>query len=1190
MNDTLADKLNLTPQPSKIKIRQLEGYTDSIGRVNVTLQIQNVIRQVTIHILKNFHIELLLGLHIGEKFDINVSLKRRQAFIRSSATAQATLITQHNQPLISHQPPHHDSAHSAIHQPPPGISPENATSDQQEGQPLPVTNMGCLFSLPEPVDYQEPINSLVTKFDHLFAEHDIDIGCIDLVEHRIRVRPDQPPIALKPYRASPAKQDEITRQVTDLLSKGIIRESESPWAAPVTLAPKGDGGERMCPDVRKLNLVTVDDKFPLPRIQDITDRLKGARFMTKLDIKWAYYHIKMAEEDIEKTAFVTSDGHYEWLRMPFGLKNAPATFQRVMQKVLKGLRFKFVINYLDDLIIYSPDFESHLDHIRQVFERLSEHHIKLKKSKCLFAQTEIEFLGSIIGNDQVRPGTRKVLAVKEFPVPTNRVEVQRFYGLCNWFRKFIPNFTEIAYPLTCLTKKGSVFLMGDKELKAFNTLKEILMSEPVLAIFDPDKNCELFVDASRIGIGGILCQRDEDQELHPIAYFSSRLSPPQENWHTTDLESLALVESVEHFDDYLSGRPFIVYSDHSALTWLLDSTRLTGKAYRWFVRMSQYSMQIIHRKGRLMTHVDALSRAPIKDPVTHSIFTCYGTPEEKEAFSARLQPLTLDELKAAQTNSDLSFVITPVPNKDGIICINRNGACRAVVPDDLRRTVVEYYHSEYGHPSLSKTRRLVAHYYWWPTLTQDVDDHCRSCPVCQLSKSPNSPSFGQLQPLPSPAEPLELVSMDAMIMGSVAQATKAKNIQVIIDHNSRYCWAKATPKNTFETVKTVLTNIFNSGVWPKLLLTDRGTNFTTKKFRKFLGTHGCRHLLTTSYHPQCNGMVEKMNRTLKDRLIIAHHLNPKKKWSSLLEEVVDQYNRTPHDVTGFPPVYLMYGLRPSDSPLPPPPIEPLEQARKMAQDRTIRHQQMKKSRYDSHHPPTPFKPGDLVRRQIAANHPSQDKLSTRFHGPYTIVSQSGTNTFYLQHVDGQDTDPVHVNVSQLRHWFTPTRLNHSSPTSNRSATSTPSSSPPTPPVPSSKTTGRKSPIITRSRSAFKRGGEWEEFSLCNARVSLIAHRSLIGDHWSPRAVHYPLCTPYWPSLTIHHPPSTTRGPLLTAYHPQSTVHRPLRPTTVHNGPLRPAVVHRPYSSLLHHYILLIIPHDSLLAPDWRPSGPHKGLF
>ena len=1016
MSEKQAAKLSLTPQQPSIKIQQLTDVTESIGRITCKLSIDTVSKDVIIHVIRNFRYPLLLGINLGNKFDVNLNLKDKSASIHTTyciaAVSEAeTSITQAKAHTESSSISHSSPAQAANNQQTAVKSLSFTDTQHKQTVCSPLSS----HTLSSETDNTFTADKIISTFPSAFSQDENDVGVISDTEHRIRLKDNYKIFNLRPYKKSPKEQDEIRKHVHELLEKGFIRPSSSPWAFPVLLVPKADEEyqKRLCTDFRKQNEQTVTDVHPLPRIKDIIERLQGAKYFTKLDIKWGYWHVRMHPDDVEKTAFITQDGHYEWQVMPFGLKNAPSCFQRKIQQILGPLLFQNVINYLDDLIIYSPTKEQNFKDTVQVISLLMKAGIKLKLSKCKFFETRIEILGLEVENNTVFPGKRKTAAIQSFPEPKNLKEVQRFLGLCNWFRDFIPDFTKIAVPLSSLTKKNTPFIFGHDQRSSFNQFKQILSSSPVLTIFDPGKHTELFTDASSVGVAGILCQRDESGRPQVIEFFNKSLTPEQSNWKSYDLESLALVESVEHFEHYLSGTKFTVYTDNTAVSWLLNSTKLKGKTYRWMIRMSTFDMTIKHREGKAMAHVDALSRSPIVSQTdeNESVLLSFLS------LLSQTKPIHASHLLSAQQKSDFSYIKNPAVNSDGLTCIiDKAGRQRIVIPSSLTRSVIDFYHENHGHPNAQKVHRMITAYYFWPDMREEIESAVRACPSCQLCKPSNQPFFGELQPLPSPSSPLELVSMDTIIMGNAAVNTHAKNIQVLIDHNTRFIWAHATPKNTFHTVRSVLTNIFKSNPWPKNILTDRGTNFTAKQFRTFLSSHNTKHLLTTSYHPACNGMCEKANRTLKERLVIAHHENPKRKWSTLLDDVIRQYNQTVHDVTGFSPSYLMFGISPpsftADSPSP---LLPLEEARKVAQERTIKHQQMKKKSFDVKHHDPHFSIGDLVKRSIPANHPSSNKLSPHFTGPFIIVSQPHPNTYVIQNQEtGQKS---HENVSRLRYWL-----------------------------------------------------------------------------------------------------------------------------------------------------------------------------
>ena len=402
----------------------------------------------------------------------------------------------------------------------------------------------------------------------------------------------------------------------------------------------------------------------------------------------------MDPDSIEKTAFVTNEGHYEWLVMPMGLKNSGATFQRILQEILGPYLYKGAINYLDDIIIYSETIEEHSKLLDAILQRLIDHGVKLKLEKCKFAQSEVTYLGYVISHNQVKPSEKKTKAIREFPAPKSVTCLRRFLGLSQYYRKFIENFSRKAKPLTRLTRKNVPFKWGNEQKAAFELLKRELTQPPVLAIFDPKKSCILYTDASSIGLGATLMQKDEDGHEHPIEYFSKQLNEAQENYNASELECLAVVEAVKHFEVYLYRR-FTVVTDHSALQWLLSLKNPKGKLYRWSVELSTYKFDIVHRAGGAQQHVDALSRAPV-------------------SFH-----LTFDELQTAQKSADLSFVRDPIDRR-GIVTVKHKEFHRAVVPESLRETLLKRMHDDFCHPGRNKTTRLITEFYWWPGITRDI--------------------------------------------------------------------------------------------------------------------------------------------------------------------------------------------------------------------------------------------------------------------------------------------------------------------------------------------------------------------------------------------------------------------------------------------------------------------------------------
>lgn len=461
------------------------------------------------------------------------------------------------------------------------------------------------------------ILKLCKHYKDLFKKPEDTLTCNSDVMHEIKTK-DNEPIFQRARRFPHAIKTQIKEHIDKLLKENIIRPSQSPWGSPVNLVSKkldasGTRKTRLVIDYRAINEKTVDDRYPIPNIEDILDKLGRCQYFTTLDLASGYHQIKMHPESITKTAFNTEFGHHEFLRMPFGLKNSPATFQRVMDDVLKDILNKYCMVYLDDIIIFSPSLEEHIKHLKSVFDRLRNANLKLQLDKCEFLRKETEYLGHVITPNGIKPNPKKIQVIQNFPIPKTQKEIRSFLGLLGYYRKFIKNFAKVTKPLTKCLKKGETVTLTPEFKDAFENCKTLLCNDPILKYPDFDKQFELTTDASNFAIGAIL-----SQDEHPIAYASKTLNPAETNYSTIEKEMLAIVWACRHFRPYLYGTKFVIKTDHKPLQWLFSVKDPSSRLTRWRLKLMEYDYEIRYKKGK-NNQADALSRIKLTENYVNTL-------------------------------------------------------------------------------------------------------------------------------------------------------------------------------------------------------------------------------------------------------------------------------------------------------------------------------------------------------------------------------------------------------------------------------------------------------------------------------------------------------------------------------------------------------------------------------------------
>lgn len=866
---------------------------------------------------------------------------------------------------------------------------------------------------------------LLSKYRKTFAFSKSELGCANNAEHVIETLTETP-VKSRPYRVSYYERVQISDLVQQMLDDGIIVPSISPYSSPVVLVKKADGSPRFCVDYRKLNAITKVNSYPLPRMDDLFDRLNGIKYMSKLDLMMGFHQVPLSTESKEKSAFVTPDGHYEYERMSFGLNNAPATFQQLMDRTLKNLKWSEALVYLDDTLALGKDWESHMKSLELVLEAVTEANLTLQPAKCEFGMEEIEFLGHEISSQGIKVKSKKVDAVKNFPIPNSVTKVRSFVSLCSFYRKFIPYFSKIARPLYDLMKDKVKFEWTASQQKSFDELKDRLINAPILSHFDPNAPTEIHTDASRLGLGAILMQwQNCDGRLvrKTIAYASRTLNNAEVNYHVTELECLAVVYAIEIFRPYVYGQQFKVVTDHCSLCHLINLKDPNGRLARWALRLQPYRFVVQYNSGKLHSHVDALSRNPVD-----------VAPEEEIGFENRylfstqinVEPLLANLLNEQRLDSNFKVIIDSLlscidkgeakPKKyeeyelfDGILHkANFDPDCKlwnVCVPKSLRLKVLNSAHDDAGHFGLFKTWHFIRSRYFWPNYYQHVRKFVLSCQVCQFFTRNNSAKVGPLLPIDPPDHNFRRIGIDFIGPLPLSHLNN-QFVLVMVDHLSRYVEVKAVPKQT--SVYAILAIqemiIFRHG-YPSEILCDQGKQFVSSSFRDFCSNSNIKLSLTSVYSPSTNGLCEKVNDSLK-RILAKKVGSNHNDWERKLQESVFNYNSSVHHVTKCSPFYSVFTRQPTlkcDLELGQNSNDYLDSASKRAnrvrtevRKRTQRFQEHQKDEFDANHPVSNFKVGDFVLHANFERVVGQvSKFLVKWKGPFIIVRKLGPLTFEI---------------------------------------------------------------------------------------------------------------------------------------------------------------------------------------------------
>src|SRR3954468_22904576 len=762
--------------------------------------------------------------------------------------------------------------------------------------------------------------AVVREFPDVFPEDVTSLPPEREVEFSIDLIPGTAPISVSPYRMAPLELRELKGQLEELMAKHFVRPSVSPWGAPVLLVKKKDGGMRLCIDYRRLNKATIKNKYPLPRINDLLDQLKGACVFSKIDLRSGYHQIRVKSSDVPKTSFRTRYGHYEFLVMPFGVTNAPAVFMDYMNRLFQPYLDQFVVVFIDDILIYSRTPQEHEEHLRIVLSVLQENQLFAKLSKCEFWMTEVRFLGHVISQGGVAVDPTKIEAVINWERPSNVSEVRSFLGLAGYYRRFIKGFSQLALPMTRLTRKECPYDWDSGCEQSFMGLKERLTTAPVLIVPDPNKSYEVFCDASKKGLGGVLMQ---DGQV--VAYTSRQLKVHEENYPTHDLELAAVVFTLKVWRHYLYGVHFEMFSDHKSLKYLFDQKELNMRQRRWMEYLKDFDFDLKYHPGKANKVADALSRKEIK--VAELMMLEFGLMEKfrnldlqfewaptgvlisnlciENELRERIRQAQWGDVELQAKANLPDFVRT----SDGLILFGR----RMFVPNDaeLRRLILDEAHKSRFtiHPGSTKMYQDLKGNFWWPGMKRDVANYVEQCVICQQVKIEHQRPGGMLQPLDIPVWKWDSISMD-FIVGLPRALGGHDSIWVIVDRltkSAHFLLVKTTHKVSHLARLFVVEIVRLHGV-PSSIVFDRDPKFTSRFWRAFHQEMGTNLNLSTSNHPQTDGQTERTIQTIED-MLRACILEIGGSWKDNLPLIEFAYNNSYHASIGMAPYEALYGRK-----------------------------------------------------------------------------------------------------------------------------------------------------------------------------------------------------------------------------------------------------------------------------------------
>lgn len=861
-------------------------------------------------------------------------------------------------------------------------------------------------------------------------------GTTPLIQHEIRLLSTEP-IKQRYRPQNPRMQEIIDSEVDRMLKEEIIEPSNSPWSSPVVIVRKKDGNPRFCVDFQKINAISRKDAYPLPFINAILDKLRSAKYISSIDLRQGYWQVPLTADSKPITAFtVPGRGLFHFNVMPFGLHAAPATFQRLMDRVIGPELDPYCFAYLDDIIVLGKTLEEHLLLLQEVFRRLRQANLKINPDKCQFGRRTLTYLGHVVTPTGIQTDPEKVTAILHLPTPKNVRTLRQFLGIASWYRRFVPDFAKIAAPLHKLLKKQQKWWWTGEQDGAFERIKEMLTRAPVLTCPDFSKPFTLQTDASAEGVGAALLQFTDGGD-QVIAYASRTLTATERKYSVTEKECLAIVWGIEKMRPYLEGYHFTVVTDHQSLKWLTALKNPSGRLARWCMYLQQFDFEVKYRRGVLNKVADALSRNPL--PIS--------TELEDEI-------LALEDLPECTWYSGKKTEVERHPDRFPDYCIRNdtlyrrfwdNGPPKEGLSDPWKLCVQKHHRFEIlkenhdmptaGHLGTAKTTARIAERYYWPGMFRDIAVYVRKCASCQQYKLSQQKPPGLMQSSPNTA-PWETVSTD--IVGPLPRSNRGNNYLLVFqDRFTKWVQCRAIRKATAKVISTAFYDdiVMRFGC-PKTVITDNGTQYTGKTFTDLLNNLGIHHRRTPPYTPQANP-VERTNKTLKT-MIAQFCEGEHKRWDHYLPDLNFAINTARHDSTGYSPAFLNFGRElmgpkslyhrftiPKKAPGEPSSADRITHSQRFTKLQDIfelvhinlSHAfSVQQHHYNLRRRPWQCHLGDQVLKRdnplSSAAKGFAAKLAPKYTGPYTVIKVVSPTVYHLK--DGQGKRYLRTHIKDLK--------------------------------------------------------------------------------------------------------------------------------------------------------------------------------